>query len=279
MDFNFEFGETAEAKEFFARHPNFCPAFEQMLALINRCFDRPLPEPRYGHDYIRFSLGEACREDFFEILFLASNGYGAASFKLLRGLFERAVALAYMVKEPAKTERFAHFAAIQEHKAMKNGLKVTTEEHWDAMMSPGNAASEVRSRFEAVRGEFEQTDCKKCQTKRLAITWDLDIASMVAKVGAPYVQYYFMAYTNANLQIHATLASALREDNKNPDTRREQRRVEADTALFCATMLMMEVIREQNTLFGLALGDEAQGTQDAMAKVWQEQIDARKRRQ
>jgi hypothetical protein len=207
---------------------------------------------------------------------MAANEYGAAALKLLRGLYERAVALAYMVKDPAKTERFARFAAIQEHKALKEGLKLTTEEHWNAIMNPRNAASEIRSRFEEVKQKFEQTDCKKCQTKRLAITWDLDVASMVAKVGTPYVQYYFMAYTNANLQIHATLASALREDNKDPDTRRRNRQLEADTALFCATMLMIEVIREQNTLFELRLGDRAQSTQDAMAKVWQELIDARK---
>jgi len=128
------------------------------------------------------------------------NGYGSAALKLLRGLYERAIALAYMVKEPAKTERFAHFAAIQEHKALKDGLRLTTEEHWNSIMSPGNAASEIRSRFEAVKEKFEQTDCKKCQTKRLAITWDLDVASMVAKVGDPYIQSYFLAYTNANLR-------------------------------------------------------------------------------
>lgn len=229
-------------------------------------------------DYIRFSLGESCREDFLEILFLAANGYGAAALKLLRGLYERAVALSYMVKEPTKTERFAHFAAIQEHNALKDGLKITTEEHWNAIMRPENAASKVRDRLEAVKEKFEQTDCKKCKTKRLAITWDLDVASMVAKVGAPYAQYYFMAYTHANLQIHATLASALREDNKEPDARREQRRLQADTALFCATMLMIEVIREQNTLFGLELGGEVQSVQDAMANVWQASINARKGR-
>jgi Family of unknown function (DUF5677) len=278
MDFTFEFGETAEAEEFFVRHPTFYPAFEQKCALINRCFGRTLPEPRYGVDYIRFSLGETCREDFFEIPFLAVNGYGSAAMKLLRGLYERAVALAYMVNEPAKTERFAHFAAIQEHKALKDGLRLTTEDHWNSIMSPGNAAPEIRSRFEAVKEKFEITDCKKCQTKRLAITWDLDVASMVAKVGDPYIQSYFLAYTNANLQIHATMASALREDNKNRDSRREQRRAEADTALSVASILMIEVIRTQNTLFGLGLSDEVQSTQDAMVTVWRASSDARKAR-
>ena len=74
------------------------------------------------------------------------------------------------------------------------------------------------------------------------------------------------------------MASALREDNKNRDSRREQRRAEADTALSFAAILMIEVIRTQNTLFGLGLSDEVQSTQDAMVTVWRASSDARKAR-
>jgi hypothetical protein len=273
MDFTFEFGETTENGAFFERHPNFYPALEGLCALINRCFARPIPRP--WPEYVCFSLGESCREDFLEILFLAANGYGPGASKLLRGLYERAVALAYMVKDPAKAERFARFAAVQEHKALKDALKVTTEEQWNEVMGSGNTAAEIRNRFETVKEEFEQTDCRKCKTKRPAITWDLDVAAMVAKVGSPYDTYYLMAYANANLEIHATLASALREDNRDQDARRTQRREQADTALFCAAMLLVEVLRSQNTLFALNLSDELQVTEEAIATVWKDSIDAR----
>ena len=276
MDFVFEFGETAEAHAFFIRQANFYPAFEQLSALVNKCFVRPFPQPYYGYDYIRFSLGESCREDFLELLFLAVNGYGQGAGKILRGLYERAVALAYIVKEPSKTERFANFAAIQQHKALKDALKVTTEQEWDAVMGSGRTAAEIREWFEAVREDFQQTDCRTCKTKRPAITWDLDVASMVAKVGPPYDLYYLLAYTNANLELHATLASALREDNKNADARRQQRRAKADTTLFCAAMLLVEVVRSENTLFVLNLDDEIQAAEDGMAKVWKASIDAGK---
>jgi hypothetical protein len=52
---------------------------------------------------------------------------------------------------------------------------------------------------------------------------------MVGNVGAPYDMYYLGAYTNANLEIHATLASAFREDNKDKDARRDN--AEAITAV------------------------------------------------
>ena len=271
----FEFGETAEAEAFFSRHPNFYLAFELLAALVNKCFARPLPEPYYGPEYIRFSLGESCREDFLEILFLAVNGYGGGAAKLLRGLYERAVALAYMTKEPSKTERFTKFAAIQEYKALSDALKVTTETEWDTGMGPDRTAAEIRKRFEAAREDFQQTDCRKCKTKRLAITWDLDVSSMVARLGPPYDIYYLLAYTNANLEIHATLASALREDNKDTNARRTRRRAKADTVIFHAAMLLVEVIRSENTLFALGLNDDLQAAEEAMGRVWKESIDAR----
>ncbi len=154
-----------------------------------------------------------------------------------------------MVKDPVQTERFASFAAVQEHKVLKEALKVMTEEQWDTAMGLGRTAAETISRFKAVEKDFQQTDCKKCKSKRIAFTWSMDVPSMVHKVGEPYGMYFLGAYTNANLEIHATLASALREDNKDKDALRAQRREKADFALFCSALLMVEVVRSQNTLF------------------------------
>jgi hypothetical protein len=179
-----------------------------------------------------------------------------------------------MVKDPAKTQRFKDYAAIQEYKALKDALKVLTEQEWDAAVEPGNEAAEIKSRFEAVKADFQQ-HCQKCKTPRLAMTWDLDLASMVHKVGAPYDQYYLGAYTTPNLELHATLSSAMREDNKDKDARRTQLLNHADFALFCSQMLLVEVVRSQNALFSLNLDADLQATEDAVAKVWKEAIDAR----
>ena len=272
----FEFGETAESEAFFDRHPNFYPAFERLMALGNTCFGRPLPKPYYGPEYTLFGLGESCRADFLEILFLAVNAHGCGASKLLRGLYERAVALAYMVKEPAKIDRFIKFAAIQEHKALNDALKITTEAEWDAVMGRENTAAEIRCRFDTVKAEFFQSG-KNSKRPRPAVSWDLDVASMVKKVGAPFDLYYLGAYTTANFQIHASLASAMREDNKDKESRRVQRLEQADFALFCSVMLLVEVIRSQNTLFALSLDVELQDVESAVAKVWREAIDAHSR--
>jgi len=271
----FEWGETQETDAFFDRHPGFYPAFERLVVLSNRCFARPLPTPYYGPEYTLFSLGQSCRQDYIEILFLAAHRYGTGASKLLRGLYERAVALAYMIRNRDKVERFCNFAAVQEQKAMKDALKVTTEEQWVAALGEDYAPAKVRERFEAVREQFQQTDCKRCGTKGPSISWDIDIASLVAKVGEPYTTYYLGAYTNANLAVHATAASALRSSEKDQAQRLLDQRSEADLATFSASMLLVEVLRSQNTLMNLSLADEIQDCENAIALVWKRAIESR----
>jgi hypothetical protein len=270
----FEWGETQETDAFFDRHPGFHPAFESLVALSNKCFAIPLPTPYYGAEYTLFSLGQSCRQDYIETLFLAAHGYGTGASKLLRGLYERAVALAYMTRNRDKVERFCNFAAVQEYKAMNDALKITTEEAWIAVLGEDYAREKVKDRFEAVREQFQQTDCKKCKTKRASISWDIDIASMVAKLGEPYSTYYLGAYTNANMAVHATAASALRTTQKNQAQRLLDQRAEADLAVFSASMLLVEVLRSQNTIMTLSLDDEIQACENAIGLVWKQAIEA-----
>jgi hypothetical protein len=135
--------------------------------------------------------------------------------------------------------------------------------------------ADVTARFEAVKEDFQQTDCKKCGTKRPSISWGVDVASMVLKVGEPYTTYYLGAYTNANLLIHATAAAALRVSEKDQARRLVDQRAEADFALFCASMLLVEVLRHQSELMSLSLDDEIQECENAIARVWKDAIDAR----
>jgi hypothetical protein len=117
-----EFGETRQSKAFFERYPSFHQAFERLMRLANICLGRTIVPKNRAED-ICFDLGQACRSDYLEILFLAVNGFGAAATKLLRGQYERAVALAYIIKRPEKAERFVHYGAIQEKKALDRSLE------------------------------------------------------------------------------------------------------------------------------------------------------------
>jgi hypothetical protein len=269
MEVIFEFGQTSESETFFDRNPKFYPAFERLAALINKCFGRPVRHKNRTEE-VCFSLGETCREDFMEILFLAANGYATGASKLLRGLYERAVALAYIVKHPEKAERFVRYAGIQEYKAMNVALKAVSEKDWDAAVEPNNAAAKIRERYEMVKEEFQTTLCKKCDHKGTAFSWDIDVASMVRDVGPKFERLYLVSYQIANLHVHATLASTanLSQEGEPQEERAQKRHQEADFALWNATLILLLVVEVQNTLFNLNLGKDIAACEQDTQSVW-----------
>jgi len=248
----FEFGETEQANAFFERNPKFYPAFERLVRLVNRCFGRTI-SPRDRAEDVCFDLGYTCRADYMEILFLAVNGLGTAASKLLRGLYERAVTLAYIVKHPGKAERFVRYAAIQEFKALNAALNVVTEEEFDKAIRRTNAA-QIRKLRDQVKPEFEVTLCHECGHKGTAFSWDIDLAAMVHDVGYPYDKHYLGCYTIPNFSVHATLASVSHEPD--PDVWLKRNQKEAEFALLSATAMLIQAIKCQNTLFAMHLDDE-----------------------
>jgi Family of unknown function (DUF5677) len=260
----FEFGETDQGKKFFRRHPDFYGSFERLMELANRCFGRAI-HPKSRVEDICFDLGHTCRADYLEILFLAANCYGTAALKLLRGLYERSVALAYIVKHPEKAERFVRYAAIQEKKALDRALEVVTEVQFDEAIWETTAA-EIRERYEAAKAEFQVTVCNKCKHKGTAFSWDIDTAAMVRDVGEPYSKYFVGCYTIPTLHIHATLASVAHEPDT--DKRRDRSHREADFALLNATLMLILSIRLQNDIFALQLDEQIQACENDVLKTF-----------
>jgi hypothetical protein len=201
---DFEFGETVASNAFWDRNPKFFPAFMRLLELTNECFGRPW-KPKSRVEDIGFNLGETCRQDFLEIAFLAVNGHGLGAQKLLRSLYERAVTMEYIRTNPEKAEKFVRYAAIQEFKAANKALEVVTPEQFDESIADAGTSFEKMKEFhDLVNPEFQITDCKKCGTTQTAFSWDIDIASMVNKLGEPYKKLYLGCYVTPTLQIHAT---------------------------------------------------------------------------
>ena len=210
----------------------------------NKCFGRE-PRPKNHLENICFWLGHTCRQDFLEVVFLAINGYGAGTTKILRSLYERAVTIDYLIQNPDKVARFLQFAAVQENRAMEAALRQIQQDQIDAQMGPENTVAEIRKRYEQYRGNFKATACAVCGLKTPP-SWDIDLASMIQRVGEPYKRLFVLAYTNPNFQIHATLASASPHDEDREEN-------DAKTALMVATELLLAVIGSQNALFSLNL--------------------------
>ncbi len=240
----FEIPDTAKSRAFVARNPKFPAALVKLLQVSNKCFGRN-PHDKDHREYICFWLGHTSRQDFLEVVFLAINGYGSGATKILRSLYERAVTIEYLIQNPAKVDRFLQFAAIQENRAMENALKQVPQDQIDAEMAPENSIAEIRKRYEQYKGNFKATACSVCGVKTPP-AWDVDLVSMVQRVGEPYTKVFLLAYTSPNFTIHATLASA-----NPPDEDQEEK--DAETALIVAVELFLAVLRSQSTLFSLNL--------------------------
>ena len=54
------------------------------------------------------------------------------------------------------------------------------------MARGGTSFEEMKERRDEVKAEFQVTRCKKCGTKETAPWWDIDMASMVNRIGEPW---------------------------------------------------------------------------------------------
>ena len=271
----FHWGATPESDAFFERNPKFFDAFERLMVLANKTFGREY-QPKDRLQDIAFNLGETCRMDFFETLFLAVHGWGIGAEKLLRGLYERAVALAYMIKHPDKAERLVRYAAIQEYKLMLPAVELFGEKAFDDAMAGNTTVAQIKKFRDLVKSEFQIPVCKKCHDKgtcqhtATAFSWDENgVLAQAQDVGEPYTTYYLGGYAQPLMHAHVSLTAAMREHDKKPDDeRKRRRRHEADAALLHAHALMLMVIRSQNQLFSLGLEQEIEACEKDMPEVW-----------
>jgi hypothetical protein len=261
----FEIPDTEKSRAFAARNPQFPAALLKLFETANKCFGRD-PHPKNHLENLCFWLGHTCRQDFLEIVFLGINGYGAGATKILRSLYERAVTIEYLIQNPNKAERFLKFAAIQENRAVEAALRRIPPDKIDAQMGPGNTVAEVRRRYEQYKGNFKASACEVCGAKTPP-SWDIDLASMIQRVGEPYKRVFVLAYTNPNFQIHATLASA----NPHDENREEH---DAKTALMVAIELLLAVIRSQNGLFSLSLEADLEACTNDLREAMKTELSA-----
>lgn len=267
----FEFGDTDEANAFFDRNPSFVPFFDKLMVAANKCFGRRVDFKNHVEDVV-FSQGHTCRDDFTEVVFLGVNGYANAAAKIFRGLYERAVTLAYIGDSTERARRFHRYSGIQAHRTMEAALKLFTEEEFEKVTGPGSIAR-FREWYKQVKFEFQTTLCKDCGTTRTQSSWDIDFASMVQKVGDPYRMYFLNGYAMPTLQIHATMASGFNGRDREDATSIQNRSRECDITLYTATCVFILVMRMQSKIFSLGLDADLDACEKEM-EPWEAQLQA-----
>lgn len=265
---DFEFGQSDKAEAFFDRHPKFWEAFDRMMTVSNKCFGRRCDYTNQA-EALMFSLGQTCREDFLEIVFLAVHGFSTGATKLLRGLYERAVTHAYIIQHPEKVMQFIRFGAIQEYRVMKGALEAgVSEKDFNERMTPENSIEKITERRNQVKEEFKVKECDVCGMEAPP-SWDKQsIGAMARKAGDLYKALYLGGYAMTNLHIHATFTSAVYLEDTDKKTAEAIREREAHANIGQAFALLYLVLKEQNGLFNLGLEQDLEAVEKSIALEW-----------
>ncbi len=168
--------------------------------------------------------------------------------------------------------RFHRYSGIQAHRTMEAALKLFTEAEFEKVAGPRSVAR-FREWHKRVKPEFQTTLCKRCGTTRTQSSWDIDFASMVHKVGAPYCMYFLNGYAMPTLQIHATMASGFNGQDREDATTIQNRHRECDVTLYTATSVFVLVMRMQSKIFSLGLDAELDACEKEM-EPWEAQLKA-----
>lgn len=237
MIIDFEYGNTAEGRAFLIRHPQFEQVLWNLAQVSNAGLGPRNVDSRLTD--VCHRLSNTCRNDFLSIGFLAINGHGIAATQLLRSLYERSVTLAYIIKHPEKAERFVQYSAITEYRLIQEARKVFTDEQIDEAFKE-NSIEDIQKRFDEFKTPFLRKDGKKTMPN-----WDVDFASQVRDIGAPFVEFYLSAYLMPNSHIHATLTSIMLPEE------RLRAYVQADLTLMMAHVLFLKVVELHARVFQL----------------------------
>ena len=266
------FGYAEEGKAFLEKYSVFLEKLPKLTDTMNKVFGRAF-DFRGPADGVVYYLGKLCAEDFCEMLLLCQNGYGIGGLKLLRGFYERVVTMAYISKNPSEAEAFIGYDRVHVHKAIDHarnaGFEITK------YISQSEIEKQERH-FEAVKGNYQQNDCKICKTTRLQPSWSrLDIASMAKKVGHDLERFYWTSYYEPILHIHATFSSikkrlVIKDDGNGGEIFDEsaQREMVAIT-LQQAHGLMLYILAVQNEFFELKLDEELKDRLDDSTICWE----------
>lgn len=270
MDQQATFGFPEEWEAFHKRHEKFLSEYPIFQAALDRAFLITINAPTPA-DKVIFGVGRLCAEDFLEILLLCGNGYGIAALKLLRGLFERAVTIAYLHQHPEESLAFINYYFIRQHKLYKKLESLGKE-----IAIPREERENVEKEYQALKQTYLVTDCKKCNTQRVNHNWNkLDIVSMANQTPLAdlVAQSYYLPLSHA----HSTAFSLMHRIDFLPSGgvtfKPESQPRDADIALISAHRIMLHVLDVENQHFqpeGLqgALGNATQSYEN----TWREYI-------
>jgi len=265
----FMFGFAHERQQFEERNKEFLFEVKSLTPVIQTVFDRVL----YGclADLLVFTLGRQALEDFGAIELLAANGYGLEAQKLLRGMYERTVAMAYLSKFRDEAQNFVEYSKIERYQ-----LATRSREAGLLFSDAGKEEllRDIESEYPAAREQFAGTPCRSCGQRQMPAWTRLTVKAMAKKAGHNLETAYVSCCLFPTKKMHVTpigVARSLYHHKSGAVSLREPDSRDADYAVTHAHWLLITVLQVQDEHFGLGLRDALAGHDARMSSVWKSQ--------
>lgn len=232
MESTITFGFPEEWDAFSGRNQKFLELFPRLQAAFDKHLIRTAADTT-APDRIILLLGRLCLEDFMEVMLLAGNGYGVGALKIVRGLYERAVTIAYLVENPDQTDDFLDYARVEQFKAVSAWVETNPK---DARGQKRMAS--VRTRYDEVKDRFRDRK-----------TWSgIDFVSMAratGSLGKLLVEAYYQPLAHAHGTAQALVSRLELSEERGFEFVGDAQTDEADSALRLAHKIMIYVLGAQ----------------------------------
>lgn len=248
----FRFGFTDQWQEFAKRHPSFAVVFQNLVDLFDLAVGS-LP-PTDIPSRIIHQLGRECGENFLEILLLRGNGYGHAAWRELRSMYEKAVTANHLMQHPEDASRFQDW-----HKVTKRKVLQVMKSTGHPLMPSVADQEKIEAEFLKVKEQFMMTDCKKCDSRRMAIGWSKKPFPDMAKDAGDLALTLVPAYYEALLYSHPSFFGVLErldDESDGYDLDYGAQNERGDRALKTAHAVVLEVCAQQINHFNIANAEE-----------------------
>ncbi len=269
-----EFGNYDNWQWFNEQFPCFVKIHPALQALRDRLFVGKF-EARHHADYIIFGLGRVCVEDFEQIVNLCGNGFGIGAMQMLRSMYERQVTAAFISKYPDEVDAFTGYDAIHTRKLVEQFKEVYKNE--PAILSSIVSEEEqakIEEQYEAVKGRFMKTKCKKCKTQELMFSWHkLDAGAMAGKGHQPalkdlYPYSYFLPLLMAHSTFKSVEARVVFKEDGSFSFESDGQRKAIKKGLVFGHHLLLHVFDLQNKHFNLGIDNDLEKCERDYLECW-----------
>jgi len=256
-----------------ARHPHLNDAFARLQTTLQQglCRELQTTAERRLLQITLFGLAHQAADDFFDLVLLATHGYGIGAQKMLRPLYERVVSALYLIEHPEEVQDFNDYADIDAWHVLTNAKRVGVDpvsvmgqEKYDQLEKAYKAAEArfTRSGSRRARPSWAQKDLAQRAAEVKVVGAGGQTVALDKLYGAcGFWPTMLLHTTNVSLEARLTpTATGGRAFIHEPT------RVEADIALKCAHDLIALLFHKCNEFFSWDL-DVSQLAQDVL-RCW-----------